>query len=107
MMNRVCAALAAVLSLGILVSCGSSEVIVRLGEAGKDYSSEVRRILEAHPDGNVTLRFEKGVYEFYPEEASEDFLSVSNNDSGDKKVAFLLRNMKNVNIIGDSHQAAP
>ena len=102
MMNRVCAALAAVLSLGILVSCGSSEVIIRLGEDGKDYSSEVRRILEAHPDGNVTLRFEKGVYEFYPEEASEDFLSVSNNDSGDKKVAFLLRNMKNVNIIGDS-----
>lgn len=101
-MNRACAALAAVLSLGIFVSCGSDEVTVRLGKDGKDYSSEVRRILEAHPDGNVTLRFEKGVYEFYPEEASEDFLNVSNNDSGDKKVAFLLRNMKNVNIIGDS-----
>ena len=57
-----------------------------------DYTPVVREILENHPEGNITLRFGKGVYPFYPEKAPEEFLNVSNNDSGNKRVAFLLKN---------------
>ena len=66
-----------------------------------DYTPVVREILENHPEGNITLRFGKGVYPFYPEKAPEEFLNVSNNDSGNKRVAFLLKNMKNVRIAGN------
>ena len=66
-----------------------------------DYTPVVREILENHPEGNITLRFGKGVYPFYPEKAPEEFLNVSNNDSGNKRVAFLLKNMKDVRIAGD------
>lgn len=67
----------------------------------QDYTPVVREILEAHPSGNITLKFEAGTYGFYPEKASEEFLTLSNNCSGDRKVAFLLKDMKNVKVEGD------
>ena len=83
-----------------LVGCRQT-VDVKFDSSISDYTPVVREILENHPEGNITLRFGKGVYPFYPEKAPEEFLNVSNNDSGNKHVAFLLKNMKNVRIIGD------
>jgi len=84
----------------MFVSCGRT-VVVKYDAAVKDYTPVVRGILETAPKGNVTLRFEKGVYDFYPEQAAEEFLTLSNNCSGERRVAFLLKNMKNVRISGD------
>lgn len=48
-----------------------------------------------------TLVFEKGVYDFYPEMAAEDFLCVSNHDMyGMYRIAFLLNGMKDFTIDG-------
>ena len=42
------------------------------------------------------LVFDKGVYDFYPDKASEDVMYVSNHDIyGIYRIAFLLKGMKN------------
>ena len=47
------------------------------------------------------LVFEKGVYDFYPDKASEDVMYVSNHDIyGIYRIAFLLKGMKNFTIDG-------
>lgn len=83
-----------------LVGCRQT-VDVKFDSSVADYTPVVKEILEAHPEGNITLRFGEGVYNFYPQKAVTEFLNVSNNDSGNKCVAFLLKNMKDVRIIGN------
>lgn len=82
-------------------SCGPETVIIEADPDIADYTPVVREILEAHPDGNVEIRFAAGLYEFWPEDACTEFLSMSNNDSGDRKVAFLIKDMENVTVTGD------
>ena len=83
-----------------LVGCRQT-VDVKFDSSVADYTPVVKEILAAHPEGNITLRFGEGVYNFYPQKATVEFLNVSNNDSGNKRVAFLLKNMKDVRIIGN------
>ena len=90
----------AIVSALALVGCHET-IDIRFDASVSDYTPVVREILEAHPKGNVTLRFGEGCYPFFPENAAEEFLNVSNNDSGEKRVAFLLKDMKNVSLIGD------
>lgn len=89
--------------LGALVALsGCRETVdVKFDASVTDYTPVVREILEAHPSGNINLRFGEGVYPFFPEQAAVEFLNVSNNDSGEKRVAFLLKDMKNVSVTGD------
>lgn len=82
-------------------SCGPETVIIEADPDIADYTPVVREILEAHPDGNVSIRFTPGQYSFYPEKACSEFLSMSNNDSGERKVAFLIKDMDNVSVTGD------
>lgn len=82
------------------VSCRET-IDIAFDPAVPDYTPVVREILESHPKGNVSLRFGNGCYPFYPEKAELEFLNVSNNDSGEKRVAFLMKDMKNVHITGD------
>ena len=89
--------------IGLLLtfSCKKNAIeVIRYDANINDYSPIVSKILSRYPDGNVTLKFGKGIYEFYPEKASEDFLNISNNDSGNKKIAFFIKGMKNVRIEG-------
>lgn len=79
----------------------SNTVRVRLDSSVKDYTPVVCEILKAHPHGDVTLKFDKGTYDFYPEEAPQEFLSLSNNCSGERKVAFLMKGMKDVKVEGN------
>lgn len=47
------------------------------------------------------LIFDKGVYDFYPDKASEDVMYVSNHDIyGIYRIAFLLKGMKNFTVDG-------
>ena len=66
-----------------------------------DYTSLIREILREHPQGEIRLEFNPGVYDFYPEEAEERFLRVSNNDNGTKRIAFPLDGMRRVSICGN------
>lgn len=91
----------AALAVG-LAGCSADVVRVAFDENVADYTPVVRQILEAHPEGDIVLKFDKALYPFYPENAAEEFLNISNNDSGNKRIAFLLRDMKNVSIVGDS-----
>ena len=80
-MNNICKTAMSLLAFSVMfVSCGRT-VVVKYDAAVKDYTPVVRGILETAPKGNVTLRFEKGVYDFYPEQAAEEFLTLSNNCS--------------------------
>jgi hypothetical protein len=67
----------------------------------EDNSLAVRRALEeCRGRPGVTLRMESGTYHFYPEHASERFCWISNNDSGLKRVAFLLDGFEGLTIDG-------
>lgn len=91
-----------ILSMICLVSCGQKDfTICACGDAG-DYTPVIRKILEDNPHGNIHIHFSEGKYDFFPEKAVTEFLSMSNNDSGERKVAFLLKDMKNVTITCDS-----
>lgn len=58
----------------------------------------IKYCMEHREDGIV---FDKGVYNFYPETASEDVLCVSNHDIyGIYRIAFLIKDMKNFVIDG-------
>lgn len=84
------------------VSCGPKTFTISADSSTGDYTPAVREILAENPKGNVHIHFEKGRYDFFPENAVTEFLSMSNNDSGDRKVAFLIKGMKNVTISCDS-----
>ena len=50
---------------------------------------------------NVTLKFPKGRYDFFPENGFEIRRSVANHDNSLKRIAFPLIGLKNFTIDGD------
>ncbi len=100
-MKNICKFLGVVFVWTLLLpACSESVVRVKYDPSVKDYTPMVRDILQSHPKGGVTIKFEKGVYDFYPEQAVQDFLTLSNNCSGERKIAFYICGMKNVRIEG-------
>lgn len=92
--------LAVLLSL-FAQGCGTRSSHIRISLDGRtDYTAQVREILRAHPEGRLTLEFGPGVYDFYPEQAEEQFLRVSNNDNGTKRIAFRMEGMRRVTVCG-------
>lgn len=75
-------------------------VVVAPDPATKDFAPLVRQILDAHPGGELTIRFGEGTFDFYPEQAAGSYFSVSNNDNGYKRCAFRLEDMRRVRIEG-------
>lgn len=84
-----------------VTACSVKTVEVPFDSNVKDYTPVVVEILKSHPKGNVRILFGKGVYPFYPERGTREFLTLSNNDSGDKRIAFLIKDMRNVTIEGN------
>ena len=68
----------------------------------KDHAYNIRRALEylrAH--GENSLEFDRGVYEIYPDLASEGIYCTSNHGvNGFKRIAVLLKDMKDFTIDG-------
>lgn len=91
----------AAIMMEVMSSCSVKTVDVAFGPNVKDYTPVVVDILKEHPKGDVKIRFGKGLYPFYPEQGAEESLTLSNNDSGDKRIAFLIKEMKNVTIEGN------
>ena len=103
MRNNFCFSAAAWIVLLAAVVCGCTRdriVEISADPSVSDYTPIVREILEKHPEGRVTLRFQPGTFDFYPEEACGRYLAVSNNDNGMKTVIFNLDGMKNVSVEG-------
>ena len=69
-----------------------------------DCSPLLKKLLEDHKGKeNLQLVFNKGNYHFYPEQAFEKELYISNHsDKNPKKIAFLLESFKNLTIEGNS-----
>lgn len=99
-MNKILTILAAIM-MAVMTSCSVKTVDVAFDPNVKDYTPVVVEILKSHQKGNVRICFGKGLYPFYPEQGAREFLTLSNNDSGDKRIAFLIKDMRNVTIEGD------
>lgn len=68
-----------------------------------DHAYNIRRALEyCKENSENTLEFDKGVYEIFPDTASEGVYCTSNHGvNGFKRIAFLLKDMKDFTI--DAH----
>jgi hypothetical protein len=68
---------------------------------GSDTTPSVRAALaEIRKGGVAKLVFPPGRYDFHPERASEQYLFVSNNDAGLKRIAFPLNGLNGIEIDG-------
>lgn len=66
-----------------------------------DYTPIVKSVLDScEGKNNVKIIFEKGKYLFFPKKAQSRFLSISNNDSGIKRIVFELSGYTNLEIDG-------
>lgn len=96
--------LASVVSLGPLLARQPSTVdMARFGAKpdGSDTTPAVMAALESvRETGANRITFAPGRYDFYPERAFEEYLFVSNNDEGLKRIAFPLAEMRGLEIDG-------
>lgn len=93
---RVIAALAVVVGLGI----GSLVADVRfMPEAGVDFTARLVAATERLKSGERIV-FERGEYRFGVEGGRRIHLDPSNNASGEKRVAFFLRGLRDIEIDG-------
>jgi parallel beta-helix repeat protein len=67
---------------------------------GQDDTPAIRLALEAARGGPSRVTFEKGTYDLYRDRAYEQYLFVSNNDEGLKRIAFPLIGFEDVEIDG-------
>jgi hypothetical protein len=68
---------------------------------GSDTTPSLRAALDAARSGKASkLTFAPGRYDFRPERAGEQYLFVSNNDEGLKRIAFPLTDIKGLEIDG-------
>jgi len=68
---------------------------------GSDTTPSVRAALAEIRNGKAAkLVFPPGRYDFQPERASEEYLFVSNNDEGLKRIAFPLKGLEGIEIDG-------
>ena len=78
--------------------------VINIGNecAGKDAGLSVRAAVESlrSVPGARRLVFAQGVYEFWPDRVAEEYLFLSNNDSGLRRIAFPLRNFSDLEIDG-------
>jgi hypothetical protein len=96
--------LASILSIGTTTAREAAAIDMAAYGAkndGSDTTPSVRAALKEIRKGTATkLVFPPGRYDFHPESASEEYLFVSNNDEGLKRIAFPLTGLKGVEIDG-------
>lgn len=89
------------ISAGCLVTFAQdNRVEVSYSDAVNDYTPVVREILKEHSHGNFVLVFEEAVYPFFPERAKDKYLTISNNDNGNRRVVFDFEGMEGVKVEG-------
>ncbi|MGY5353233.1 alpha-1,3-galactosidase-related protein [Wenyingzhuangia sp. IMCC45533] len=69
---------------------------------GKDVTLELNQLIKSlKGKKGVTLFFPKGQYDFYPENAVEQYRAVTNHDNSIKKMAFPLFGFENFTLDGN------
>lgn len=73
---------------------------------GVDYSLNIFNLINhVNNEGNVTIVFEEGRYDFYPDKAFEKLYYISNHDEDTlKRVTFPIHNTENVTIEGNNSE---
>ena len=72
-----------------------------VADSGKDATPGIRKAIEHCRAKNIRkLVFEPGRYDLWPDQAEEEYISVSNNDEGLKRVGFPLKELKDLEIDG-------
>lgn len=95
-----------------IVSCCPYEVYIRdlgvIPDTGQDVTASFRNALEhCRDEGVKVLKLEQGVYDFWPEHASDRDIFVSNTSSETecpskvKHIGLLIEDMRNFTIDGD------
>ena len=85
----------------VTLSCGDDKTIfIPFDESVQDYSPLVARIIADNPEGGFRLVFEKKEYPFFPDSLTGKYMTVSNNDNGVKRVAFDLKDKRDIEIDG-------
>ena len=89
------------LTLLLMLSACTGDIIrIKFDPQVEDYTPVVLEKIADNPEGNFKLVFDDATYPFYPENAQDRYMAISNNDNGQKKVVFNLDGMKNVSISG-------
>lgn len=88
------------------VALGQAKIIAIKGnKKGQDATHLVNKAIKDCKQQKVRkIILEKGVYEFWPDFASEKYVFTSNNDHGLKKMVFDLSGMQNVEIDGQGSE---
>ena len=78
------------------------EIVIELNPSMKDdFSSFLNERLKNKEGADITLKFETGEYHFFPEKAKSEYLTISNNDNGEKKIALPFFGANSVKIEGN------
>lgn len=101
MMRKLIMIIIGLVACNLHATADRKEVKINWEEQVKDYTPIISKILEEHSRGDICLIFGPGVFPFYPERARGQYLRVSNNDNGYKRVVFNLVGMRNVAIEGE------
>jgi len=67
----------------------------------EDFTSKVFEVLHNAKELELTIEFKNGIYNFYPENAYEKYVKISNNDNGLRKFIFAMEGRKNITINGN------
>ncbi|MGM9748957.1 MAG: hypothetical protein ACI3ZN_09145, partial [Candidatus Cryptobacteroides sp.] len=84
-----------------MAGCVQERRIIKNDSSVTDYTPVITHILENRGKEGLSVEFEKGTYHFYPQEATNKYLEISNNDNGDKRIIFLMEGMENIVIEGN------
>ena len=92
-----------------LTSCAQKQTvkeIINVAEygikPGEDVTLELYQLIKSlEGKKNITLFFPKGQYEFYPENAFEQYRAVTNHDNSLKKIAFPIYGFENFTLDGN------
>lgn len=88
-------------TFNIIYNSGKTVVKIRYDKKTKDYTPIIDAVLDSvEGKNNVLIVFEKGIYHFYPEKANSQYLNISNNDSGIKRIAFHIGQHSSFEIDG-------
>jgi hypothetical protein len=79
----------------------NDDVIYVNASQAEDFSVLIQDRLIGREEGKIQIEFEKGTYHFYPDQAVEKYMKISNNDNGNKKLAFPLFDYAKVEMEGN------
>lgn len=85
----------------LLTGCGkNSSTIVFDASIAEDATPHILEAIKQLPNNATTLKFEKGVYNFYPDKGLESYNYISNHTDGMSTAAFPLDNIKDLTVDG-------